>query len=87
MFDWAAVGVHAVTIPKLFGPDLFPNVLKQVCFLQQEGGIGLFLLENGQGFVQLESCKNAPPTTFLIELETGLARSNLRMAREVWSWR
>ena len=66
-----------MTIPKLFGPDLFPNVLQQVCFLQQEGGIGLFLLENGQGFVQLESCKNAPPTTFLIELETGLGTIEL----------
>jgi hypothetical protein len=59
-----------MTIPKLWGPPLFP-VQKQVCFLQNEDGFDLFLLENGSGFIQLETCLNQPVGTYLFELENG----------------
>ena len=60
-----------MTIPKLFGPSLFPVSRQQICFLAQEDDVDLFLLENGSGFIKLETCKNQPPATFLIELEDG----------------
>jgi hypothetical protein len=54
-------------IPKLYGPELNPVF----CFLETEQGDGMFLLESGFGFIQLETCHQAPPQTFLFELEVG----------------
>lgn len=59
-----------MTIPKLFGPPLFPRPVLE-CFLEVENGFGLFALENDSGFIQLESCRFQPAATFLIALENG----------------
>lgn len=59
-----------MTIPKLWGPPLFP-ITRQVCFLENEDGFELFLLEDGSGFIQLETCRNVPVATYLLELENG----------------
>jgi hypothetical protein len=59
-----------VTIPKLWGPPLFP-IRPQECFLENEDGFDLFLLENGSGFIQLETCKQPFVQTYLLELENG----------------
>lgn len=56
-----------MTIPKLFGPSLFPRTIFQ-CFLEQEDGSSLFTLENESGWILLETCLQ--PVTFLLELET-----------------
>jgi hypothetical protein len=60
-----------VTIPKLWGPPLFP-IPERVCFLLNENGFDLFLLEDDSGFIQLETCNQPAVSTYLIELETGL---------------
>jgi hypothetical protein len=51
---------------------LFPQSKIQ-CFLENEDGVSLFVLENERGFIQLESCAQFPPVTdtFLLEVETG----------------
>lgn len=56
-------------IPKITGPSLTPGIGVQVCFFEQESGDGMFFLEDGSGFLQLESCNNFGPTLSLIELE------------------
>jgi hypothetical protein len=55
-----------MTIPKLWGPDLYPN--KPGCFLEQEGNNSLFTLENESGWLLLEQCPKV--LSFLLELET-----------------
>lgn len=67
MSHWTATGLHAVTIPKLWGPPLFP-VGKPQCFLDQEDGSSLFTLENERGWLLLEQCPQV--LSFLLELET-----------------
>jgi hypothetical protein len=52
-------------IPKLDGPAL--SIAGQnICFLETESG-GSFLLENGSGYIQLESCNQPPAVCFLTE--------------------
>jgi hypothetical protein len=58
-------------IPKIIGPPLFAQPVA-VCFLETEDGTGLFLLEDGSGFIQLETCNQIPTADFLFELESGL---------------
>jgi hypothetical protein len=58
-------------IPKITGPTLFTPPM-QVCFLETEDGTGLFLLEDGSGFIQLETCNQIPVAVNLLELESGL---------------
>ena len=41
-------------IPKIHGPPLWPSTA--VCFFENEAGDGIFLLENGDGYLQLQSC-------------------------------
>jgi hypothetical protein len=58
-------------IPKIFGPNLFPEVQAQVCFLELEDGSGVFMLEDGSGFISLEQCMQAPTSDFFFLLEDG----------------
>lgn len=59
-------------IPKIDGPPLVSTeVPPTVCFLETEDGAGMFLLENGGGFIQLESCMQPPVSDQLLELEDG----------------
>lgn len=58
-------------IPKIYGPNLFPEVEAAVCFLEMEDGTSMFMLESGGGFVQLEQCMQPPLDTFYFEFETG----------------
>ena len=53
-------------IPQIQGPDL--NLIGNVCFLATEAD-GFFELENGNGVIQLETCNQIAPVTWLIELE------------------
>jgi hypothetical protein len=59
-----------VTIPKIYGPSLFPEVEAAICFLELEDGTGMFALENGGGFIALQQCMQ-PTDTFYFEFETG----------------
>lgn len=54
------------TIPQVCGPDL---TIEQVCFLELEDGTGIFALESGAGYIELEACPTAPPQTYFFELE------------------
>jgi hypothetical protein len=58
-------------IPKIEGPPL-TGVNQLVCYLETEDGTGMFLLEDGSGNIQLETC-NQPPVvgTYFFELESG----------------
>lgn len=58
-------------IPKIEGPPLFNAPPPLVCFLETEDGAGMFLLENGAGFIQLERCNQPPVGVPLLELEDG----------------
>lgn len=65
-----------MTIPKIFGPPLFPLASrKQVCFLTQEDGTSLFTLETENGWLAVENCMQF--TTFLLELETEMGTIGL----------
>lgn len=52
-------------IPKIDGPPLNTGVIE--CFFETEDGTGMFLLENGAGFLALEQCTDIE----LFELESG----------------
>jgi hypothetical protein len=59
-------------IPKIDGPPLTnppPGPIVDVCFLATEGAIGVFLLEAGGGYIQLEQCFQ-PAVPYFFELET-----------------
>lgn len=58
-------------IPKIFGPNLFPEVAAAVCFLELEDGSGVFMLEDGSGFITLEQCMQPPIGDFFFLLEDG----------------
>jgi hypothetical protein len=59
-------------IPKLYGPTVLPEVEVLICFLETEDGTGVFALEDGSGFIQLEQCMQPPLSDFFFELESGL---------------
>jgi hypothetical protein len=63
-----------IRIPKLFGPSAFTGLPTQVCFLETEDGTGMFLLEDGSGVIQLESCMQPPTASFFFELENSLGQ-------------
>ena len=63
-----------IRIPKLFGPSAFTGLPTQVCFLETEDGSGMFLLEDGSGVIQLESCMQPPTASFFFELENSLGQ-------------
>lgn len=56
-------------IPKIYGPNLFPEVEAAICFLELEDGTGVFMLEDGSGFISLQQCMQAPTSDFFFELE------------------
>jgi hypothetical protein len=58
-----------VQIAKISGPSLFTTT-PTVCFFETEDGSGMFLLETGSGYLQLEMCGQTPVGTYLFELET-----------------
>lgn len=55
-------------IPKIYGPPLLVGGSVGVCFLQLQTGGGMFLLQDGSGFLELQSCKQQ---TNLFELQNG----------------
>jgi hypothetical protein len=58
-------------IPKIFGPPLIGDVNTPICYLETENGTGQFLLEDGSGYIALESCYHPPTGTYYFDLETG----------------
>jgi hypothetical protein len=55
-------------IPKIYGPML-PEVEANICFLEAEDGSGVFMLEDGSGFITLEQCMQQPLSTFFFASE------------------
>lgn len=53
-------------IPQIEGPPL--ELFGDNCFLALENG-DLFELENGRGVIQLQTCRQPPAVTWLIQLE------------------
>lgn len=63
-------------IPKIWGPPLYPGgTPTTVCFLATESG-GMFQLEDGSGYIQLQSC-NQPGDADVFELESGAGSLSL----------
>lgn len=58
-------------IPKIYGPTIIPEAQAAVCFLEMEDGTGMFMLEDGGGFIQLEQCMQPPLSDFFFSLEDG----------------
>jgi hypothetical protein len=56
-------------IPQIFGPTVLPEVEALICFLETEDGTGVFALEDGGGFIQLEQCMQPPLSDFFFSLE------------------
>lgn len=65
-------------IPKIYGPNLFPEVEAAICFLELEDGSGVFALEDGGGFISLEQCMQPPVGEFF---------SLSRIFRATFCWR
>jgi hypothetical protein len=66
-------------IPQIQGPALtFPF---GDCLILLEDNSGFIELENGRGFIALQTCFQLPAVTFLIELENGSGQILLENAQ------